>query len=373
MKHILHIIGARPNVMKLGPLWHALHARGIPQRVLHTGQHYDPAMSAELFEDFRLPEPDVHLGAGALAAAHQFAAVVEGVAGEIDRARPGLVVAYGDVRSTPAAAIAAYYSGVRSAHYEAGLRAHTRAMPEEMNRITADVFCDVLWLTAPHAVENIRGLGLADVEMHVVGNLMADAVRMMGTEVRVADVLARSGAADVVNGSQAGAGFAVMTCHREATVESRAAMEAVCAIARDVGAKLPLVFVLHPRTQKKLDAAGLLAPLTAAGGIAIVPALRYRDFIALVRGARVLVSDSGGLVVEAACLGVPHLMLRDRTEHAEDGLRGALAVGLDRGAVARALDEALAGRVQVSHPPLWDGKAAERIAGLVAAELSKSA
>ena len=352
-KTLLHIVGTRPNIIKLGPI-HAELAGvgGLQQAILQTGQHYDPALATELFEDFSLPSPDFDLQVGKLKPASQFASVVEGVSQVIEDLSPDLVLIYGDVRSTAAAAIAAYHCGVLTAHYEAGQRAHHRALPEEMNRIVADVFSDILLAAEKEAVANIELLGMQDMEVSVVGSLMCDAARMMAEKLEQT-------AKEDKNDEKS---YAVFTCHRQASVDEKEDLLKVVEIIEAAAKRLEVRFPVHPRTHKRLTETGLLDRLEGNSAVRLFPALRYSEFMAMLKNAQLIVSDSGGIVAEGTYFGIPHVYLRDRCEHrAALDAGSVICVSLDVAAFNAALDRVLNGEVKFKCPDIWDGQASGRI------------
>lgn len=357
---ILHIVGTRPNIIKLGPLHRAIDARGLHQRVLHSGQHFDPAMSESLFADFSLPAPDRNLNVGGASEASQFARVVDGVAQSIEDWQPGLVLVYGDVRSTLAAAIAANLCKVKVVHYESGLRIGHRGMPEELNRVCADVFSDLLLLTEPGATANLDRLGLSDLRTELVGNLMCDALReTLGDPDRQA-TLVRPRAKK----------HALITCHRAATVDDPANLRALIAILTIAGQRLPLLFPMHPRTRSRLEQHGLTESMRSVPNLSIVESLRYSEMAQALADAHVVISDSGGLVPECCYANVPHVYLRDGTEHGGAPVgKGIWLSGLDPARFTSALHEALRFDGVQACPPEWDGQSAQRIAAVLEREL----
>lgn len=354
---VTHVVGARPNIMKLGPLWHELAQSGqVRQRIVHTGQHWDGPLSSELFEDFRLPPPDVNFGVGSLEPVRQFSAVIDRLADELTAHRPALTVTYGDVRSTPAAAICSHHLGVKTAHYEGGLRSFTRIWSEEFHRISADAYSEIVFTTEPHATENcVRERGSAD-GVHEVGDLMCDAARML-TEGVESSVAARLGL---------GARYGVFTTHHTNNVDTGVALADTLGVLELLAKRMSVVFPVHPRTWKNLSAFGLKGRLDGMHGVVQTPAMRYAEFIRLVKGSTVVAADSGSLCAECVYLGRPMLYLHPINEHAQAEASGALrVVGRDRAKIVAALDDVEGGRVRIVAPRHLDGHAAPRTASVV--------
>ncbi len=355
---VLHVVGARPNFMKVAPVMEALDRTGaISQRLLHTGQHYDPELSEHFFEDLGLPEPDVNLGVGSGEHAVQTGEIMIRIDPVLEELAPDWVFVVGDVNSTVAAALTAVKRGIRVAHVEAGLRSGDRSMPEEINRIVTDRLSDALFVTERSGVENLRREGVDGDQIHFVGNVMIDTLdRLRGR----ADREAVLGRLDLDED-----GYVLVTLHRPGNVDDperlRAALEALVRVRDDSG--LPVVFPMHPRTRERVDERGLEA---LAQRIRCVEPLRYLDFLALMDGARAVVTDSGGIQEETTVLGVPCLTVRPNTERPVTVSEGTnrLYPGALEGlpdAVAERLSE---GRRE-TRPELWDGRAAERIADVM--------
>ena len=348
---IVHVVGARPNFMKAGPVIRALAALGAEQEIVHTGQHYDRALSAVFFEELGLPEPTQNLEVGSGTQAGQTAALLVALEAALLPLRPAMVVVYGDVNSTIAAALVCSKAGLPIAHVEAGLRSFDRTMPEEINRVVTDALSDVLYTTSPEALENLAREGVPAAKVEFVGNPMIDTLL---ANLDRFDVGAARATYDL-----AGA-YAVATLHRPANVDAPDAAAAVVAMLRDVGARLPVVLPLHPRGRATLQAAGL----TAVDGVRLIDPLGYIEFMSLVRGARLVVTDSGGVQEETTILGVPCLTVRPNTERPITITHGTNRL-LRPNDVAGAVDEILrspAATAMGATPPLWDGHAGERIA-----------
>ena len=351
---IIHVVGARPNFMKAGPVVRALEALDLPQQIVHTGQHYDRAMSAVFFDELGLPEPTLNLEVGSGTQGRQTAALLVALEDALPALAPSIVVVYGDVNSTLAAALVAAKGQLRLAHVEAGLRSFDRTMPEEVNRVVTDALADVLFVTSPEAIDNLEHEGVPRDRIHFVGNPMIDTLLANLDRFDAAGARASFG----LSGP-----YAVATLHRPANVDDPAAAAGLVAMLRGVAARLPIVLPLHPRGRANLEAAGLLT----IPGLQAVEPLGYVAFISLVRGAAVVITDSGGIQEETTILGVPCLTVRPNTERPITVSHGTNRL-VEAAAVAGAVAEiAAAGPVAAREaPPLWDGHAGERIAAVVA-------
>jgi UDP-N-acetylglucosamine 2-epimerase (non-hydrolysing) len=353
---IVYVVGARPNFVKTAPVVAALRER-LPEGrhvIVHTGQHYDRAMSEIFFEDLGVPAPDHLLGVGSGSHAVQTARVMERLEPVLERERPDLVIVPGDVNSTLAAALVTVKLGLRLAHLESGLRSFDRTMPEEINRIVADEFSDLLFLHSDEAVENLRAEGIGDERMHFVGNTMIDTLVALEDRWRNARAAERLGV-------RAGE-YLLVTLHRPALVDGPLLPDVIAqlnALARD----LPVVFPAHPRTQKHL------AGLEIAAGVTVVEPVGYLDFLSLESDAAAVLTDSGGVQEETTYLGVRCFTLRDTTERPVTVRLGTNSVlGLDPARIAE-IRSLLDTRPAHAAVPLWDGRAGERVAGVVAETL----
>ena len=349
MSKVLCVAGARPNFMKLAPLFHALE--GGPERfLLHTGQHFDDTMSGGFLRDLGLPAPDENLGAGSGSHAEQTAAVLIGTAHVIERERPDLVVVVGDVNSTLAAALAAAKLQVPVAHVEAGLRSYDRTMPEELNRILTDALSDLCFTTSPEAAGHLAAEGIGPDRVHFVGNPMIDSLLAFLPRARE-------------RGHRPEDPYGVVTLHRPSNVDTDPRLADLVGTLRLVAERIPLVFPVHPRTAERLAEGGF----DLGRRITRVPPTGYVEFLGLVDGATLVLTDSGGIQEETTVLGVPCLTLRENTERPITITHGTnRLVGTVRPAVLAAVDDVLAaGRPAPRRPPLWDGQAGVRIAGRV--------
>lgn len=351
----LHVTGARPNFPKAAPVLAALEARGVRNVLVHTGQHYDDAMSDVFFRELGIPRPDINLGVGSGTHAAQTAAVLVGIEDLVlhgAHGRPDVIVVYGDVNSTVAAALVAAKLQIPLAHVEAGLRSFDRSMPEEVNRLVTDRLSDLLLATSADAVEHLTHEGTPAEAIHLVGNPMIDTLLANLDRYDVDKARAAHG----LTGP-----YAVGTLHRPGNVDDPDDVKALVRALHAVADQLPVVIPLHPRGRAGLEAAGLLDH----DGIRVVDPIGYIDFMGLVRGAAVVVTDSGGVQEETTVLGVPCLTLRPNTERPVTITHGTNQL-VTRDNLAHAVKEVLAapgGDHPV--PPLWDGQAGPRIADAI--------
>lgn len=358
---ILCVVGARPNFMKIAPIMRAFAAGGVSARLVHTGQHYDPDMNQQFFAELGIPEPDVNLGVGSASHAVQTAEIMRRFEPVLDSHRPAAVLVVGDVNSTIACALVAVKKGIRVIHVEAGLRSFDRSMPEEINRVLTDQISDLLFTTERDALDNLVREGIDPARVHFVGNVMIDTLfHNLGRADRVGDVL-RAVQADpeMLAGP---AGFALLTLHRPSNVDHEPTLAALVDCFNEIGRKLPLVFPIHPRTRQRLEDWRLLARLDPAH-VLCLPPLGYLQLLGLMRQARVVLTDSGGIQEETTALGVPCLTLRQNTERPITVQQGTnTVVGNAPERILRALAEVLDGRGAArTIPEFWDGQAAVRI------------
>ena len=359
------IVGARPNFVKIAPILRALAARPLfAARLIHTGQHHDAEMSRHFFEDLAIPDPDRFLGVGAGTHARQTARIMEAFEPVLLDDPPRLVLVVGDVNSTLACALVAAKLGIPVAHVEAGLRSFDRSMPEELNRLLTDQLADLLLITCRDAGENLRREGIAPEKIHFVGNVMIDTLQASLPLARGRAPLSRLGLAPRT--------YAVATIHRPSNVDGAAELARTAEILEGIAGRLPLLLPLHPRTEKRAAELGLAGRLHSIPGLILTAPLRYLEFLDLLRQARLVVTDSGGIQEETAVLGVPCLTLRPNTERPITILAGTnRLVGVEPRAVAAAAAETLAAPMPAAAViEGWDGRAAERIAQVVAAFLA---
>jgi UDP-N-acetylglucosamine 2-epimerase (non-hydrolysing) len=343
---LLHVVGARPNYMKAASVMRAAAEHGGFRQVLvHTGQHYDAAMNDVFFADLGLPEPNHYLGVGAGSHADQTARVMLAFEPVLQQERPDRVVVVGDVNSTVAAALVASKAGVPVDHVEAGLRSFDRAMPEELNRIVTDQLSELLFIHSPEAHDHLVREGKPVANIHAVGNVMVDALDRHLPAAR-----------DRPTGFDRGS-YAVLTLHRPSNVDDPAMLKTLLEILGEVARSLPIVFPVHPRTQAKLESAHI------PSGLRLTPPKGYLDFLALLDGARLALTDSGGIQEETTALGIPCLTLRENTERPITCSVGTnQLVGRDPQKVRQALARILGGDwPRGERPPGWDGQAGRRI------------
>ncbi|MEV0594456.1 non-hydrolyzing UDP-N-acetylglucosamine 2-epimerase [Nonomuraea cavernae] len=355
---VLHVLGARPNFVKAAPVVRALGELGVRQGIIHTGQHYDALMSDVFFADLGLPEPVANLGVGSGTHAKQTAALLVGLEEIVLGQDPDLVVVYGDVNSTLAAILVCAKLGVRTAHVEAGLRSFDRGMPEEVNRIVTDSLSDLLFATSPDALSHLAAEGVPAAKVHLVGNPMIDSLVSALPSLDPAPVVARLGIP---------ARYAVATLHRPANVDTPEAARELVSSVLEVARQIPVVVPIHPRGRTRLAEAGLVD----GASVRVVDPLGYVDFLSLVRGAALVVTDSGGVQEETTMLGVPCLTVRPNTERPitiTHGTNRLVTPALLPAAAEKALADG-ASTPSGDLPPLWDGAAGPRIARVISAWL----
>ncbi|MER7500576.1 UDP-N-acetylglucosamine 2-epimerase (non-hydrolyzing) [Nonomuraea pusilla] len=355
---VLHVLGARPNFVKAAPVVRALGELGVRQGIIHTGQHYDALMSDVFFADLGLPEPLANLGVGSGSHARQTAALLVGLEEVVLAQNPDLVVVYGDVNSTLAAILVCAKLGVPTAHVEAGLRSFDRGMPEEVNRIVTDSLSDLLFATSPDALSHLAAEGVPAAKVHLVGNPMIDSLFAALPSLDPAPVAERLGLAGK---------YAVATLHRPANVDSPEAAKELVDAVLEVSRLVPVVVPIHPRGRTRLAEAGLVDGPT----VKVVDPLGYVDFLSLVRGAALVVTDSGGVQEETTMLGVPCLTVRPNTERpitVTHGTNRLVTPALLPAAAEKALADGAATPAG-ELPVLWDGQAGPRIARVIAAWL----
>ena len=355
---VLHVVGARPNFMKVAPVMRAMGARGgrFEQRLVHTGQHYDEAMSQVFFDELEIAPPDENLEVGSGTHAAQTAEIMLRFEPVIESFRPDWLVVVGDVNSTMAATLVAAKIGVRTAHVEAGLRSFDRGMPEEINRLVTDALADLLLTPSPDADENLRREGVPAARIRQVGNVMIDTLSVNLERARAREAHRRLGVEP--------RRFVYVTLHRPSNVDERESLAAIVECLLDVSRRAPVVFPVHPRTRQRLSDFGLLETLTSGGAVKLLEPLGYLDSICLTDAAACVLTDSGGLQEETTFLRVPCLTLRPNTERPVTISEGSNR--LTTLARLRAdLDEALQRResgAALPCPALWDGRASERVA-----------
>ena len=347
---ILHVVGARPNFMKLAPCVRAIARHpGVTQRIVHTGQHYDEAMSESFFRDLEIPPPDINLEVGSASHAVQTARIMERFESVVLEERPDWVVVYGDVNSTAAAALVCAKLGVKLAHVEAGLRSRDRSMPEEINRLVTDRLADLLLTPSPDGDENLRAEGVDPARIVFVGNVMID------TLMHALPAAWRTGFRETLGLSEGG--YALVTLHRPSNVDDPPRLTRIASALGAIAREMPVVFPIHPRTRSRLTR----EDLSALGEVRVMDPTPYHATLDLTAGARVVITDSGGLQEETTALGVPCLTLRDNTERPVTITEGTNQLVLD---LSRLTPLALAARRNgaTRRPEGWDGRAGERVA-----------
>lgn len=349
--YIMHITGARPNFPKAAPVVKALAARGVRQQLVHTGQHYDDNMSTIFFRQLDLPKPDLNLEVGSGSHAVQTATIMTKLEEVMLANPPALVVVYGDVNSTVAAALVASKLQIPLAHVEAGLRSFDMTMPEEINRLVTDRLSDLLLVTSPDAIAHLGHEGVPAERIHLVGNPMIDTL------------LARIDHADASGlGLDLPEDYAVATLHRPGNVDSVDALTDLVKALHAAADQVPIVMPVHPRGRARMTEAGLFEH----PGIIDTEPVGYLEFLGLVKGSRLVITDSGGIQEETTILGVPCLTLRPNTERPVTITHGTNVLAR-HDELPKLVEERLAaGRPETwPTPPLWDGKAGERIADVI--------
>jgi UDP-N-acetylglucosamine 2-epimerase (non-hydrolysing) len=355
-KRRVHLVaGARPNFMKIAPLYHALKAEEWSEPVIvHTGQHYDQAMSEAFLRDLGLPEPTIHLGVGSGSHSEQTGGVMVAYEKVCLQNKPDWIIVVGDVNSTMACAIAAKKLCLKVGHVEAGLRSRDMTMPEEINRIVTDAISDLLFTPSEDADQNLLREGIAEDRIIRVGNIMIDSYEMLREKIEKRNA-AREYGLDTMT-------FGVVTLHRPSNVDQRDTLHALCRLLRELSRRTPLVFPVHPRTAQRLRVFGLENTLRDSGNLHMVEPLSYITFMSLVREAKFVVTDSGGVQEETTYLGVPCLTLRENTERPITITKGTnRLVAMEN--IYQHYRDIIENRFsRGSVPDLWDGHTAQRIA-----------
>ena len=404
---ILIVVGARPNFMKAAPLIAAIRefnrtvsdntqaaavsVEMITPILLHTGQHYDEAMSGSFFTDLQIPKPDIHLGVGSGSHAVQTAEIMKQFEGVLLKEKPDVLLVVGDVNSTVACALVAskvsYDSnGTRPqiVHVEAGLRSFDRGMPEEINRIVTDHLSDMLFITEESGIENLRREGIAEEKIHFVGNTMIDSLLAYKDQADKSPALDTLGLRDA---SGLVRQFALLTLHRPSNVDERATFQSILEGLKELASSCPIMFAAHPRTRKRitefgleryfhfdnLENGGASAPVNLVpNGIHLLNPLGYIDFMSVMKNAGIVVTDSGGIQEETTCLGVPCVTVRENTERPVTVTRGTNVIaGTHTDDIRRAIATQFPKSRDARIPEKWDGKAAHRIIAAIVGSMAK--
>ena len=352
---IIHLIAAaRPNFMKIAPLYHGLRQENWAEaRIIHTGQHYDLNMSNSFFKDLALPEPHLHLGVGSGTHAEQTGRIMMAYEKVLIKERPDLVVVVGDVNSTLAATLAAVKLGIKVAHLEAGLRSFDRTMPEEINRIVTDSLADIHWTPSPDADKNLAKEGIGQEKIKRVGNIMIDSLELLRDKIEHEDTL------DIFNLKPQE--FAIVTLHRPSNVDERIKLEKLLKILLSIAKKIKILFPIHPRTRKRFEEIGLFNKFDDNTRLIITGPQSYIRFMNLVFNSRFIVTDSGGIQEETTYLGIPCLTMRENTERPITISQGTNRL-CNLSNIRQCVDEVLkCHKPNKSVPELWDGQTAERV------------
>jgi UDP-N-acetylglucosamine 2-epimerase (non-hydrolysing) len=361
---IVNVVGARPNLPKIAPLIREMRRHPeIEPLLVHTGQHYDDALSGIFFRQMGIPAPDVNLEVGSGSHVAQTAEVLKRIEAILVESKPDIVLVVGDVNSTVAVSLAAAQLGIRVAHVEAGLRSFDRSMPEEINRVMTDALAEYLFVTEGDAVENLLREGRPPSSIHFVGNVMIDSLRYFLPDAQKSQIGYDLG----LMVGESWRRFGVLTLHRPSNVDSIDKLAELLAAVGAVAAEVPIIFPVHPRTQERLAQAGI----PHRPQLIFISPLGYLDFLCLLSNATLVLTDSGGIQEETTALGLPCLTLRENTERPVTISEGTnILVGTDPDKIMAAAQEILAGRSKVGRiPRLWDGKAAERIVKVLLASV----
>ena len=359
MLKVINVAGARPNFMKVAPIVAAMNRRANEFRhvLVHTGQHYDAAMSQAFFRDLEIPEPDIDLGVGSGSHAVQTAAVIQAFEPYVINEKPDWVLVVGDVNSTVACALVCAKLGVKVAHVEAGLRSRDRTMPEEINRVLTDQIAELLLTPSEDANENLRAEGIPQERIRMVGNIMIDSLNAN---------LERAQSSSILSDLDLEArDFATLTLHRPSNVDEKTALARILGALKQITRRIPIVFPTHPRTRKMIEELGLMDELENTRGIIMIEPAGYLDFLKLMSSSRLVLTDSGGIQEETTVLGIPCITLRENTERPITVQMGTNTIaGTDTAKIVTAANQALdrpPDKSRLRIPPLWDGRTADRI------------
>ncbi len=363
MKPIIDLVaGARPNFMKLAPVLRAVQERDeLEPRIVHTGQHYDHSMNAVFFEELGIPRPHVHLDVGSGSHGAQTARILERYESHVMKNPPAASVVFGDVNSTVACALAAVKLGVPIVHVEAGLRSFDRTMPEEINRLLTDAMADLLLVSEPSGLVNLHREGVEEQKIKFVGNVMIDTLVHELSFAEQSSVLERL--------NLAGREYALMTMHRPSNVDDPRILRGLLEVTMELARRIPVVFPAHPRTRKAMEQSGLWDRLFGKSDLLFVEPVSYRDNLCLIKNARLVLTDSGGMQEETSFLKVPCLTLRENTERPVTVRKGtSRLVGNEPERIRIAFEDVFAGKWSAGQDiELWDGHASDRVAEELAA------
>lgn len=347
--------------MKVAPLHKAFqkHARSIRHRIVHTGQHYDAAMSKVFFEDLELPHPDFYLGVGSGSHAEQTAKIMIEFEKVLQQQKPDLVLVVGDVNSTVACSLVSVKIGIPVAHVEAGLRSFDRSMPEEINRLLTDAIADYLFVTEPSGVRNLKQEGVAEDKIFLVGNVMIDSLAHYRQKAKSSNILEQL--------QLTPRAFTLVTLHRPSNVDDAANLEKILKIFEKLSERTTIVFPIHPRTRKMIEQFGFNGRVSSLNNLKLVDPVGYLDFLNLMEHSQLVLTDSGGIQEETTYLGIPCLTLRENTERPITVEIGTNQLcGLDVERIVHASFDVFEGKTKHgSVPEFWDGKTAERIATIL--------
>ena len=361
MRPIIVVVGARPNFMKMAPLYSELKKRNLNTLLLHTGQHYDQNMSNVFFEELKMPKPDIYLGVGSETHAKQTAKIMIDFEKVCLEKKPQRIIVAGDVNSTIACALVATKLNIPVDHVEAGLRSFDNTMPEEINRILTDRISSLLFTPSKDANTNLQNEGVNPESIKLTGNIMIDSL-MNNLEKTNIDILNKLGIDKK--------GYALVTLHRPSNVDQKEILTGIFNALKNISEKIHVVFPLHPRTKNKMDQFKILNTINTK--IKFTEPLGYLDFLSLTKNARVVLTDSGGIQEETTALGIPCLTLRENTERpvtVEEGTNKV--IGNSETKIIKEFDEIIGSEeLEYSVPKLWDGKTANRIADIIEKEIS---
>ena len=354
MNPIILVVGARPNFMKIAPIQKEVDLRGIPNVLLHTGQHYDDNMSKVFFDDLNMKKPDIYLGIGSGSHATQTAKVMVEFEQVCSQYNPSMVVVVGDVNSTLACSLVSAKLNIKCAHVEAGLRSFDREMPEEINRIVTDSICDILLTPSDDGDENLINEGVHESKIHMVGNVMIDSLLNNLDVAKNLDVLTKYAISK---------DYVLVTLHRPSNVDEKSVFSDIISALEELSGDVEFVFPMHPRTKKMAEKFQLYSQIESIPGMKITEPAGYLEFISLMSKSKLVLTDSGGLQEETTALGIPCLTIRENTERPVTITQGTnQLVGTNKERIIQYGQEALQGNGKAGQiPKFWDGKTSARI------------